>query len=81
MADQFGDTLAGIVGAKHVQRGVAIDERYRKDLTGKRFRIVVESASPGARVGVLGEDGAAPASDADKRIATQIVGLLRDQLR
>ena len=53
----------------------------RKDLTGKRFRIVVESASPGARVGVLGEDGAAPASDADKRIATQIVGLLRDQLR
>ncbi|HMS80564.1 MAG TPA: outer membrane protein assembly factor BamC [Burkholderiaceae bacterium] len=53
----------------------------RKDLTGKRFRIVVESASPGARVGVLGEDGAAPATDADKRIATQIVGLLRDQLR
>ncbi len=35
MADQFGDTLAGIVREKHVQRGDAIDERYRKDLTGK----------------------------------------------
>jgi hypothetical protein len=35
MADEFGDSLARIVGEKWVQRGDAIDERYRKDLTGK----------------------------------------------
>ena len=35
MADEFGDTLATIVGEKSVQRGEHIDERYRKDLTGK----------------------------------------------
>ncbi len=53
----------------------------RKDLSGRRYRIVVEPADGGSRVGVLGEDGAPPATDADRRIATQIVGLLRDQLR
>lgn len=53
----------------------------RKDLTGRRYRIVLEPQEPGTRVGVLGEDGAPPSSDADRRIATQIVGLLRDQLR
>jgi outer membrane protein assembly factor BamC len=53
----------------------------RKDLTGRRYRIVVEPGEPGSRVGVLGEDGTPPATDADRRIATQIVGLLRDQLR
>jgi outer membrane protein assembly factor BamC len=53
----------------------------RKDLTGRRYRIVLEPSEPGTRVGVLGEDGAPPSSDADRRIATQIVGLLRDQLR
>jgi outer membrane protein assembly factor BamC len=52
-----------------------------KDLSGRRYRIVVEPVDGGSRVGVLGEDGAPPATDADKRIATQIVGLLRDQLR
>jgi FAD/FMN-containing dehydrogenase len=35
MAVEFGDGLARIVGKKHVQCGDAIDERYRKDLTGK----------------------------------------------
>jgi FAD/FMN-containing dehydrogenase len=35
MADQFGDSLAGIVGETNVQRGEAVGERYRKDLTGK----------------------------------------------
>jgi outer membrane protein assembly factor BamC len=53
----------------------------RKDLSGRRYRIVVEPVDGGSRVGVLGEDGAPPATDADKRIATQIVALLRDQLR
>jgi outer membrane protein assembly factor BamC len=53
----------------------------RKDLTGRRYRIVLEPSEPGTRVGVLGEDGAPPSSDTDRRIATQIVGLLRDQLR
>jgi outer membrane protein assembly factor BamC len=52
-----------------------------KDLSGRRYRIVVESADPGSRVGVLGDDGLPPSTDADRRIATQIVGLLRDQLR
>lgn len=54
----------------------------KKDLSGKRYRIVVADASPsGSRVGVLGEDGTPPSSDADKRIASNIVTLLRDQLR
>jgi FAD/FMN-containing dehydrogenase len=35
MADRFGDSLARIVGEKWVQRGGMVDERYRKDLTGK----------------------------------------------
>jgi outer membrane protein assembly factor BamC len=52
-----------------------------KDLSGRRYRIVVEPSQPGSRVGVLAEDGTAPSSDVDKRIASQIVGLLRDQLR
>ena len=52
-----------------------------KDLSGRRYRIVVEPSDPGSRVGVLAEDGSPPSSEADKRIATQIVGLLRDQLR
>ncbi len=52
-----------------------------KDLSGRRYRIVVEPSEPGSRVGVLAEDGSPPSSEVDKRIATQIVGLLRDQLR
>jgi outer membrane protein assembly factor BamC len=54
----------------------------KKDLTGKRYRIVLAEASPGGtRVGVLGEDGTPPSADADRRIASNIVSLLRDQLR
>lgn len=52
-----------------------------KDLSGRRYRIVVEPSQPGSRVGVLAENGSPPSSDVDKRIASQIVGLLRDQLR
>lgn len=52
-----------------------------RDLSGKRFRIAVTEQGTGARVGVLGEDGTPPSTDADRRIATRIVGLLRDQLR
>ena len=53
----------------------------RKDLTGKRYRIVVAEQGSGTRVGVLGDDGQPPSTDADRRVATRIVGLLRDQLR
>ena len=53
----------------------------KKDLSGKRFRIVLSEDSPGTRVGVLGEDGNPPATDTDRRIANQIVTVLNDQLR
>jgi len=53
----------------------------KKNLSGTRYRIVVADASGGARVGVLDEQGNAPATDADRRVATQIVTVLRDQLR
>jgi len=54
----------------------------KKDLSGKRYRIVVEGgAQSGSRVGVLGEDGVPPTSDADKRVATRIVSVLHEQLR
>lgn len=52
-----------------------------KDLTGKRYRIVVADQAGGTRVGVLGDDGQPPSIEADRRIANRIVGLLRDQLR
>ncbi len=53
----------------------------KRDLSGKRYRIVVAAESSGARIGVLAEDGNPPSTDADRRVATQIVTLLRDQLR
>jgi outer membrane protein assembly factor BamC len=53
----------------------------KKDLSGKRFRILLSEDSPGTRVGVLGEDGNPPATDTDRRIANQIVTVLNDQLR
>jgi outer membrane protein assembly factor BamC len=53
----------------------------KKDLSGKRYRITVSDDPAGSRVGVLGEDGSPPSTDADRRVATQIVGVLRDQLR
>jgi outer membrane protein assembly factor BamC len=54
----------------------------KKDLSGRKYRIVVDGAgTSGTRVGVLGEDGSPPSTDVDRRIANQIVTLLRDQLR
>jgi outer membrane protein assembly factor BamC len=53
----------------------------QKDLSGTRFRIVLSEAGSGSRVGVLGDDGQPPTSDADRRMATQIATVLRDQLR
>lgn len=53
----------------------------KKDLSGKRFRIVLSEDAPGTRVGVLGEDGNPLATDTDRRIANQIVTVLNDQLR
>lgn len=55
----------------------------RKDLSGKRYRIVVEGlpGEQGSRVGVLDEAGSIPSAEADRRVATQIASLLRDQLR
>jgi outer membrane protein assembly factor BamC len=52
----------------------------KKDLSGRRYRLVVTDDSPGSRVTVLGEDGLPPTTDADLRIANQIAGVLRDQL-
>lgn len=48
MADEFGDALAGIVGEKWVQRGDAVDERYRKDLTGKYVATPGWAVRPGS---------------------------------
>jgi outer membrane protein assembly factor BamC len=54
----------------------------KKDLSGRRYRIVVEDAAQsGSRVGVLGDDGVPPTTDADKRVATRIVSVLHEQLR
>lgn len=53
----------------------------KKNLSGTRYRIVVADAAGGARVGVLDEQGNTPGTDADRRVATQIVTVLRDQLR
>jgi FAD/FMN-containing dehydrogenase len=52
MADQFGDRLAAIVGAKNVQRGEAIDQRYRLDLTGKYASRPGWAVRPGSTVEV-----------------------------
>lgn len=53
----------------------------KKDLSGKRYRILVSDSPPGSRVSVLGDDGQPPATDADRRIANQIAAVLQDQLR
>lgn len=52
----------------------------QKDLSGRRFRLVVADEPPGSRITVLGEDGQPPQSDVDLRLANQIAGVLRDQL-
>jgi outer membrane protein assembly factor BamC len=53
----------------------------KKNLAGKKFRVTVAADTGGARVGVLDDNGAVPATDADKRLATQIVTVLSDQMR
>jgi outer membrane protein assembly factor BamC len=53
----------------------------KRDLSGARYRIVVAADQPGTRVGVLDEQGKPPATDADRRVAAQIVSLLQDQLK
>jgi outer membrane protein assembly factor BamC len=53
----------------------------KRNLTGKKFRVTVNADSAGSRVGVLDDNGTLPATDADKRLATQIVTVLNDQLR
>jgi outer membrane protein assembly factor BamC len=53
----------------------------KTNLSGKKFRVTVNADSAGSRVGVLDDNGALPATDADKRLATQIVTVLNDQLR
>lgn len=52
-----------------------------KDLSGRKYRITVEGAGSGSRIGVLDENGNLPSTDADRRVASRIVSLLRDQLR
>jgi outer membrane protein assembly factor BamC len=53
----------------------------KKNLAGKKFRVTVAADTGGSRIGVLDDNGAIPATDADKRLATQIVTVLNDQLR
>jgi outer membrane protein assembly factor BamC len=53
----------------------------KKNLAGKKFRVTVAADTGGSRIGVLDDNGAVPATDADKRLATQIVTVLNDQLR
>lgn len=53
----------------------------KRNLIGKKFRVTVNADSAGSRVGVLDDNGTLPATDADKRLATQIVTVLNDQLR
>jgi outer membrane protein assembly factor BamC len=53
----------------------------KRNLSGKKFRVTVNADSAGSRVGVLDDNGAPPATDADQRLATQIVTVLNDQLR
>ncbi len=53
----------------------------KKNLAGKKFRVTVAADTGGSRIGVLDDNGALPATDADKRLATQIVTVLNDQLR
>jgi outer membrane protein assembly factor BamC len=58
-----------------------------RDLSGRRYRIVVTAEPPSATgrpsssVRVLDEQGAAPGGDAERRVAAQIASLLQEQLR
>jgi outer membrane protein assembly factor BamC len=52
-----------------------------RDLSARRYRIVVADDQPGSRVGVLDEQGNPPATETDRRVAGQIVALLQEQLK
>ncbi|MGE0800885.1 MAG: outer membrane protein assembly factor BamC [Lautropia sp.] len=55
----------------------------RKDLAGQRYRIVVEGngAASDATIRVLDENGSAPASEENRRVANRIIALLHEQLK
>jgi outer membrane protein assembly factor BamC len=52
-----------------------------KDLSSTRYQITVKDDVPGTLVGVLTEEGKAPVSEVDRRIASQIVKVLSEALR
>jgi len=52
-----------------------------KDLSSSRYQITVKDDVPGTLVGVLTADGKVPASEVDRRIASQIVQVLAEALR
>lgn len=52
-----------------------------KDLSGTRYRISIQDDVPGTLIDVLTDDGQAPSSEADRRIAARIIDVLRDALR
>lgn len=55
----------------------------KKDLTGRRYQIVIQdgAAGGGSRVSVFDEAGKVPSVEADKRNVTRIVAILHEQLR
>jgi outer membrane protein assembly factor BamC len=55
----------------------------KKDLTGRRYQIVIQdgAAGGGSRVSVFDEAGKVPSVEADKRNVTRIVSILHEQLR
>jgi outer membrane protein assembly factor BamC len=55
----------------------------KKDLTGRRYRIVIQDRATGggSQVSVFDEEGKVPSADADKRNVTRIVAILHEQLR
>jgi outer membrane protein assembly factor BamC len=55
----------------------------KKDLTGRRYRIVIQdrATGSGSQVSVFDEEGKVPSVEADKRNVTRIVAILHEQLR
>lgn len=52
-----------------------------KDLSSSLYQIKLQDELPGTLVGVLTGDGKVVSSETDRRIAAQIIGVLRDALR
>ena len=52
-----------------------------KDLSGVRYRIMIQDEVPGTLVDVLTDDGKPPATDSDRRNAARMIDVLRDALR